>query len=496
VTLNLKRKHLKSVTAALCTGIFAGALVYPSISQAVKASPKPQTPAAKRAGLKVVTRTPDPAPGRTKVPVEGSTGGPEFAMKMRAAGKPRLAATLPPKRQNVAAKTSPQNEPFTAYARTIRMGWNAPTPSLGTTFGLAVDGEYVITTADAITDAWTNSGDIKFFLDDTGQPVTLVGLDLQNNIAVFSAGVTARLEKSLNRQRLRFEPAELNESFVALTSSGVSVTAKRVATVNDFGGPRERYELANADIRSTAFVFDRYGRWVATVSPTEQREGRTFDATLAPAVQDVLRVIEMRPPTAVTRAALQAQSTAWQEKWTTSYLAAAQQGNGLRALNCAAEPMKVEDTKFAAQLNRTRLVRCLNTLPVTVARDYSMGVELVTGEVNLNEDVKSIVANDSTESGLFAKAFYGAKREIASVNLLTVPECEKTDVTNSKQRKVHVRFCTSALKNAQGLSDTTITVISADTGNKAQVSSLHLKGFDVKNSKKFMEWMIEAEAIR
>ena len=493
MTTNQKPKHLRVATAALCVGIFVTA-ASPE-SQAIKATPKP----VKRIVNKPIARSSEqPAPGRTVVPVEGATSGPKFAVKMRPVGKAnaRLATALPPKRSGAVAKNAAANESVTNYARTIRMGYTSPTPSLATTFGLAVDGEYIITTADSITDAWTTSGDVKFFIDGTQQPVTLVGFDLPTNVAIFSAGATGRLEKSLNRQRFRFEPSEAGESFMALTSSGVSTTAKRVATVNDFGASRERYELSNADIRSTAFIFDRYGRWVATVSPTEQRDGRTFDATSAPQVQDVLRVLEMKPPTTITRAVLPAQSTAWQDKWTTAYIAAAQQGNALRALNCSAEAMKVDDAKFAAQLNRTRLVHCLNTLPVSVTNEYAMGVELVTGEVNLNEDVKSVVQNDASDTGLFAKAFYGMKRNIASVNLLTVPECEKSDVTNAKQRKVHVRFCTSALKNAQGLNDTTITVISADTGTRAQVSSLHLKGFDAKNSKKFMEWMIEAEAIR
>ena len=485
--LKLKRHHATGAVAALATLFTLTSLN----AFAVKASPKP---AVKKIVNKPIARSSSqPAPGRTTVPVPGAApSGPNFAMKMRPANA-RLATALPAKRS---APKLAANEPITSYARTIRMGWNSPTPSLGTTFGLAVDGEYIITAADSIADAWTNSGDVKFYLDSNQQPLNLVGFDLTSNVAIFSAGPNARMEKSLSRERFRFEPSEPGESFMALTASGVSVTAKRVSTVTDLGSVRDRYELANADIRSTAFLFDRYGRWVAAVSPAEQREGRTFDATTAPQVQDVLRVMEMKPPTSVTRTVLQAQSAAWQEKWTTAFITAAQQGGGLRVMNCAAEPMKVEDEKFAAQLNRTRLVRCLNLLPMTVANDYAMGVELVTGEVNLNEDVKSVVSGDSTDSGLFAKAFFGSKRGVASVNVMTVPECEKVEVTNGKQRKVHVRFCTSALKNTPGLNDTTITVVSSDTGNRAQVSSLHLKGFDVKNSKRFMEWMIESEAIR
>jgi hypothetical protein len=128
-----------------------------------------------------------------------------------------------------------------------------------------------------------------------------------------------------------------------------------------------------------------------------------------------------------------------------------------------------------------------------------MGFELVTGEVTYQDDVKTYLSHDTNSTTVFS--LFGAhpgtnQRAPASINLMTGAECEKSDVTNSHGHHLQVRFCTSALKNVTGLNDTVVTVISSDTGQKSTLHSLHLRGFEPKNTKRFMEWLIETETIQ
>jgi hypothetical protein len=457
-----------------------------------KSAPRAKTTVVRNSTLRSTIKG---SPGRTQVPIasDGDFAPRGFSIKM----KPRTVASTSSKksqgRSNTQAPRVVSNEPVSSFLRTIRAG--GPT-QLAAGQALAVNENYIITSADFVSDTWTNSGDVRFFVTDSTQPLTLVAFDLGSNVAIVSAGVGVRMDHTLPLSRLRMELPVGGEDYTALGSSGLIGGARRVRPVQDLTFVRERFELPasvalGGGTSGTQFLFDKSGRWVGNVSLLDQRDGRKFDVTSANQAYEMIRMIEKRPLQPLASSVLQQQATSWQERWTNTFFESVKKQVALRQLECEAEALHVDDQKVASELGRTRLVHCKNTMPVTLTRDYAMGVEFVTGEVAYTNDVKTFLAADSSPMTAF-----GAHRAPASINVMTGPECSKSDVINSRNHHMHVRFCTSALKNVAGLNDTTITVVSSDTGVKSNLHSLHLRGFDPKNAKRFMEWMIETETVQ
>lgn len=496
-----------------CFGALSAAVLVASAPHANAATPskkKAPAPAAKKSApatkvvrSKQLRTTLKGNPGRTPVPVanDGDFAPRGYSVKM----KPRSVASTKSAKETPAARgtaTVPtlravprSNEPLSAFVRSIRAG--APTP-LAMGQALAVHENYIVTSADFVTDTWTNSGDVKFYVADSTQPLVLAAFDLGSNLAIFSAGVGVHMERTLSLGRLRFEAPMAGEDYTSLGLSGLIGGARRVRPVQDLTFVRERFELPASvalagGTPGTQFLFDKAGRWIGNVSLLDQRDGRRFDVTSANQAYEMIRAIEQRPLQALPSSVLHQQAVSWQERWTNTFFEAAKKNVALRQLECEAEALRVDDQKIASELGRTRLVHCKNAMPVTLTRDYSMGVELVTGDVSYTNDVKTYLAADTSSTTAFGAS---ARRAPASVNVMTGYECSKSDVVNSRNHHLQVRFCTAALKNVTGLNDTTITVISSDTGVKSTLHSLHLRGFEPKNAKRFMEWMIETETIQ
>jgi hypothetical protein len=444
-------------------------------------------------------------PGRSLVPVANNGDFPSspagYSVKLRPAKKPaRAASNIRLVTRPVAAFRSPAStDPVSSYMRPLRVGYNGPVPQLALGQALAVSDSYIVTSADFVSDAWTNSGDVHFYVPDSNQALALVGFDLGSNLAIFTTGLGSHMEHSLPLQRLRTETPVAGEDFASLGSGGLVMGARRVRPVQDLTFVRERFELPAAVALSAGssgvqFLFDKSGRWVGSVSLLDQRDGRKFDVTSANQTYQMIHQLEQHAPVVLSSSTLQQQAVSWQERWTNTFFESAKKGYGLQSLDCQADALHVDDQKIASQLLRTRLVHCSNTMPVALTHDFSMGVELVTGDIAYTNDVKAFLAADQSPTTVFSQP--SNHRAPASINLMTGPECEKSEVTNSQNHHLHVRFCTAALKNVAGLNDTTITVISSDTGLKSTLHSLHLRGFEPKNAKRFMEWMIETETLK
>ena len=469
-----------------------------------------------------LSKNPKAPPGKSKLPFGESSlsssspaASSDFTIKMRpakaAAAIPAavpspvraIARKLPAKQLRSVAATKPvnPNEPISTFLRSIQSRYKTSSPSLGSSAALAVNGSYLVTSADFVAESWTNSGDVKFYLSDVGQPLTLVGFDLPMNVAIFTTGLNTQMDKSLPLQRLRVDLPTATEELASLGVNGIVGGVRRAFAVADFSTLRERFELPASVVTlsavGTQFLFDKSGRWVGAASLLDQRDGRKFDVTTSSQIHDMIRQLELRPPAALPLGVLQTQVASWQERWSNMFFEAAKKGFALRNLNCAAESLRVDDQKIANELVRTRLVHCQNMSPVSITHDYNLGFEIMSGDVSYTNDVATFISKDVSSATIFASKFFGnGERAVASVNVLTTPECDRSDVANGRGHHFHVRFCTSALKNAPGFNDSTITVISSDTGLRSSVNSVHLRGFDPVNAKKFMEWLIETEAVR
>lgn len=333
------------------------------------------------------------APGRAPLPIAKANPLAKDSLAIKV--KPRLASTLPPKKSRSVASHSLSNEPLSNYVRPLSVGWMSPTPLLSSTNALAVGNVYLLTSAEFLTDAWTNSGEVKIFMRD--QPVQLVGFDLATNLAVFWTGANTRMDRALALSRLHFDSKVMTALLGRTTGSGDQAA-------------------------------------------------------------ELIHQIEQRPLMALSSTVLSSQAAALQDRWTTAFFDATKKGSSVHGLDCGAESLHVDDLSVAAELVRTKLVHCHDTNAVSITRDYAMGFDFLAGDVSFVNNVKAYLAADTTKTTVFSSQALG-DRAIASINLLTSPECERSDVLNKQGRHMHVRFCTSALKNSIGLSDTTMTEI-------------------------------------
>lgn len=374
------------------------------------------------------------SPGHSKLPLASDSSKSSSRNPMTLKLKPRVASHLPARKSrsavaSAAASRPASNEPLTNYVRSLKVGWKTPTPLLASGSALAVHESYLVTSADFVTEAWTNSGEVTVFYND--RPVQLIGFDLASDLAIFSTGLGTHMEKSLDLPRLRFD---------AHTMAGLLGRAS--------GSGDQAFEM----------IFQ----------------------------------LEKRPPMTISSSVLPTQASALQERWTTSFFQAAKKGTPTAGLDCNAEAVRVDDPVVAAELVRTKLVRCHDPYSVPLTSEYSIGLDFLAGEVSFVNSVTSYLAADNSKTTVFAPQA-SSERSIASVNLLTSPECEKSDAVNKRGTHMNVRFCTAALKSAPGLSDSTMTVVSTDSGSHSSVRSLRLHGFDAKNSKKFLQWLIDTE---
>lgn len=490
--------------SVLCALIALSSIVFETRADAAPASTaaakkKPAAKVIHASSLKTAMK-PSSMPGRSSIPVSNGefygSAQPTIKMKPKVS---KLPAKAPARSVATTGKATGVVEPASAAIRVLRAGLTGPVPQLAAGQALAVGDSYLVTSADFVTDTWTNSGDVKFFVSDSTQSLALVGFDLGSNLAIFSTGFGSHMDHTLPLTRLRFDAAQANEDFNSLGLSGFVGGARRYRPVQDLTFVRDRFELPASVALTrngpeTQFLFDHTGRWFGSVSLLDHRDGRQFDVTSANQVYEMIKQIESRPPISLTASVLSQQAQSWQERWTNTFFDSAKRGLALRALDCEASAVHVSETKLASAISRTHLMHCSNAIPVSLTRDYAMGVEIVSGEVNFADDVKTFLALDSSAATVFAPTTNA--RGPASVNVMTGPECDKSDVANSRGHHFQVRFCTAALKTVSGLQDSTITVISSDTGVKSTVGSVRLRGFEPKNAKRFMEWMIETEALQ
>ena len=122
--------------------------------------------------------------------------------------------------------------------------------------------------------------------------------------------------------------------------------------------------------------------------------------------------------------------------------------------DCKPEIATVPDFKLAAKIHDVHMVVCESRISAPVESDYLAGVQLYSGDVALRQPASD---SDTHWSQAFGHdVFAELDKDSAKVNLLTVPICDDTLVSNAHSQQVQVRFCTSALKVEPGLNDTAV----------------------------------------
>lgn len=459
----------------------------------------------KRAPAQIAKKVATPIPGQP------ASSGPPIAVKLkpakkaaparaqaRAQAKPLPAKAEPQQQQQSArqaaapAPSSSQDSGASKSILSMRASWSAEGPRLAETGALGLDGQYVIVPASFVSEVWTSSGDARFYVEDSTQPLDLIVFELTSDIAVFYSRV--RVPASINRNRVRTEAPSQAEALVSLAKSAPSAEVRRSGSWTEGSLWGELYNSVSGSTPSR-FIFDRNGRWV---SMTGVRKARgVFNGDHGASSSRVLELIAMweaNPQKSTTdRRSLLSQLASWQNVWVSWFFEASRRGPSLRWLDCQASPAVVREPAMAGDIEGTRTVNCNSVAPLPLGGGYNAGVQVVRGDLALRRDVKQFLMNDKTSGSVFAESLFAAQNtDTGNVNVLTVPECQKSDVMNKMGKKFQLRFCTSALKNHPGLSDTAISVISTDTGTRASLIAARLKGFDPNHTKRFMQWMLDS----
>jgi hypothetical protein len=181
----------------------------------------------------------------------------------------------------------------------------------------------------------------------------------------------------------------------------------------------------------------------------------------------------------------------WQDRWTQG-LSASKNSLSLNSLDCQPHMVKIAEKETAATIAGARSLYCEGHLSLPLGAGYTSGLQIWTGDVSLLPAPEPSPDQLKRLEGSFASAVFSElESRTELVNQLTVSQCDESFVVNQHADRVHVRYCTSALKAEPGLNDTAISVASSQGGVKMKYVVARLRGFARENSRRILEAMIE-----
>jgi hypothetical protein len=374
-----------------------------------------------------------------------------------------------------------------SWTRTLRASDNAQAPGFSEALALAVDGQYLVVPLNFISEVWLARPGAHFFTsEEPRQEAFLVDLDMVANMALLKT--EAPLIPSYYRSQIRLDSPLQDEPLLVLASRDwIRTGARFLKAKND--GSYTRFQIAffSGDFATSRFVFDRSGRLVAIASGADGTD-KAWSGS-AKSLFELLRHQDGPHPASVsTTEQRRRQLFYWQERWAKA-LVPSRSALSLHSLDCQAYVASIAEQSLAAQVRSVRALDCEGRFPLQLGAGYTTGVRLWAGEAALRNGDDAMSAK--LVQAFSADAFADLNKSASLVNLMTVPDCSESSVSNQKGQNVQVRFCTTALKVEPGLSDTAISVSSMEPGAKAYFAVARLKGFDQMNTKKVIESLVE-----
>ena len=371
-----------------------------------------------------------------------------------------------------------------AATRTVRAADSLSSPGLSESPALAIDSQFLAMPWEFVSKSWIARPGSRFFVEN--QEAHLIDIDVASNLALFKTD--QMLMPSLSRASFRLDVPSAEEPFAVMLGRDWFRSGARMLRVKSEGSTQiYQMALGNGDATGSRFVFDKAGRLVAIAPGGET--GEKAWAGSSRALYEMLRRQDGPKPASVPGATMRRnQLYGWQDRWTQAV--SPQSGAwSLQSLDCQSHMVSVSDKNLASSIRNTRAVNCTNRFPLSLGAGYSTGIELVAGEVQLSS--RDGEAGSKVAQALGSELFNDLHKSASFVNLMTVADCQTSQVTNKQGHPVQVHFCTSALKTEPGLNDTAIAVSSLDAGAKAYVAVARFKGFAQPNTRRLIEGLIE-----
>lgn len=387
-----------------------------------------------------------------------------------------VPATVPP---TSATSVNPWIKSVEEGTRTLRVyldpGCVGPCAPYAETLVLAVDGQYVVVPWKFISDTAMTNPNVRLIVDN--QDARLIDIDIASNVALLRTDQP--LLPCLYRSQIRQTAPNSEEPLFAMTTrTQLSPDARFLTSKTD--GQSQRYVIKAKEDQAQYF-FDRSGNLVAM--------GSGPGASSSRAVYDLLRKQDGPQPASVSgRDQRRRQLYGLQDHWT-QIIGPAKTTFSLSQLDCKPEIATVMDQHLAGKIHDAKLVSCENRISAPVESDYQAGVEVISGDITMRAPASD---SDSKWSQAFGTDFFSdLNRDAAKVNLMTVPECHESSVTNSHSQQVQVKFCTSALKVEPGLNDTAVFLSTTDMTSHTHVVMARLRGFAANNTHRIVESLVE-----
>jgi hypothetical protein len=185
----------------------------------------------------------------------------------------------------------------------------------------------------------------------------------------------------------------------------------------------------------------------------------------------------------------QRQLTAWQEKWTRTLL----QPTGTQLAGqqeCRSLLTKLPSPSLAGQVRQVTSINCEGLTDLALGANYSAGFNVLRGQAYLINGTGGVNEADLAKA-LAGDYFAALDKRAETVNLMTVPECRTENAVNARGQNVHVRFCTSALKNEDSINDTVVSVTRTSMGTQVAFAAAHLRGFSQANTKRVIASLMD-----
>lgn len=486
----------KNITkSVLATSIALGFALSAAFAKAPPTKPQAaKIPSKAPAQAKVQSKKTQPAksqPAQARTPAKAPAAPMKFAAK---ASVPQGVPSKPPAKATSSKATVVQQELQWAqeapmWARTVKAS-DRTGITVDEASALAIDAQYLVVPSEFASTVRISAGFVRFFVDQPLQEAQVIDMDLAAGFALLK--VERPLGATFTRGKLRIESPQAGESLFTLNN------ARQMKAGSRYIQPRRdgdfiSYKIAHGGtgVSWSGFHFDRSGRLVGATMSAPGTE--TSWASSAASLYSMLRNHDQPRP--ASQGAIndqrRQQLTTWQDRWTQTLVAPRQPVASSGPQECRTRLVHLSSTAIASQVSQVTSVACESVTELSLGAGYAAGFTTNRGLAVLLPGKFGAKTEADLAQAIASEQFSELEKGAHLVNLLTVPECRTENAVNARGQSVHVRFCTSALKNEDAINDTVVSVTRSLAGAQVAFATARLRGFSQANTKRVIASLMD-----